>query len=32
LDFWRTDDYLQVHLRQGIATHLFGHPGGVPSP
>jgi hypothetical protein len=32
LDFWRTDDYLQANLRQGIATHLFGHPGGLLSP
>jgi hypothetical protein len=31
LDFWRTDDYLQVHLRQGIAMHLFSHLGGAIS-
>jgi hypothetical protein len=28
LYFWRADDYLQARLRQCIAMHLFGHPGG----
>jgi hypothetical protein len=28
LDFWRTDNSLQADLRQDIATHLSGHPGG----